>query len=402
MKPFQRRITVILIILITSLSASAQVFEQPVANFHSVLQNLYNEMIPMANDLLNVVRAIAGFGALWYIAVRVWRHLAAAEPIDIFPLLRPFAICLAIGFYPTLLQVLYGLLNPVVIVTESMAKKSHSAVDVLLEQRRQAITNSEEWQGLAGGLGGGNQGDWQKYDQQEEEGGLSIGQALSFSMSIVTSSLGYLIKLWLSELLQLLYYAAALCIDAMRTFHLIVLSILGPFVLCLATYDGLHHTLNIWIARYINVFLWLPITNLFSAMIGKIQQGMLHADLSGMADGHLLSFGQTDMAYLIFLVIAIFGYFSIPSIANYIVHASGANAIVSKTNSMLLKGGAMMVSGGASGAAGGGAASSIGGSMAADSPGNDKQHHSMASAGNSEGYQKDGGSFNYNKVSGNA
>ncbi|MBT9912529.1 conjugative transposon protein TraJ, partial [Phocaeicola dorei] len=39
-----------------------------------------------------VAKGIAGLGALFYVAVRVWQSLARAEAIDVYPLLRPFAV----------------------------------------------------------------------------------------------------------------------------------------------------------------------------------------------------------------------------------------------------------------------------------------------------------------------
>ncbi|MFD2887854.1 conjugative transposon protein TraJ [Chitinophaga cymbidii] len=385
-------------------TGQCQVLNGELKKFQTVLDNLYKEMIPLADDILVVAQAIGAFGALWYIGVRVWKHLAAAEPIDFFPLFRPFVITLVISLYPYILGIMNGVLSPTVIATEEMVKNSNDPIAVLLESREKAITNSEEWQDLVGGLHGGQE-DWQKYEQQDETGsdedGLTLGKALSFSLSIVTHSLNIIIKLFVSFVLQLLYFAAALCIDAMRTFILLLLSILGPFVLCLSIYDGFQHILPIWIARYINIYLWLPIANLLGAMIGKIQEGMLRMDLSDMQNGSLPSFGQTDLAYLVFLVVGIVGYFSIPSIANYIVHAAGANTLVSKTNSVVLTT-ASIAAGGAGGGSGGSAAAASGaGSMSSSTPGSDYYSSSMADASSAEPYQKEGG-YNYNKLSGNA
>ena len=39
-----------------------------------------------------VAKGIAGLGALFYVAAKVWQSLASAEPIDVYPLLRPFVI----------------------------------------------------------------------------------------------------------------------------------------------------------------------------------------------------------------------------------------------------------------------------------------------------------------------
>ncbi|MFP9100713.1 hypothetical protein ACLI09_16815 [Flavobacterium sp. RHBU_24] len=131
------------------------------------------------------------------------------------------------------------------------------------------------------------------------------------------------VKEWMSEVLEVLFQAAALCIDTLRTFQLVVLAILGPLVFGLAVFDGLHHTLSAWLARYINIFLWLPVANIFGAIIGKIQEKMLELDLAQIGQQGDTFFSKQDVAYLIFMIIGIVGYFTVPSVANYIVHAGG-------------------------------------------------------------------------------
>ena len=53
-------------------------------NLHQVLRNLYQEMMPLCGDMIGVAKGIAGLGALFYVAYRVWKALANAEPIDVF------------------------------------------------------------------------------------------------------------------------------------------------------------------------------------------------------------------------------------------------------------------------------------------------------------------------------
>ena len=84
-------------------------------NLHQILQNLYVEMMPLCSQMTGVARGLAGLGALFYVAYRVWQALARAEPVDVFPLLRPFALGLCIMFFPTLvLGTLNSILSPVV------------------------------------------------------------------------------------------------------------------------------------------------------------------------------------------------------------------------------------------------------------------------------------------------
>src|SRR5215470_1752034 len=80
----------------------------------ATLDQIYDQMIPMCSQLIGVGRGIAGFAATFYIAYRVWRHLANAEPIDFYPLLRPFAIAIAILLFPSVIDLINGVLQPTV------------------------------------------------------------------------------------------------------------------------------------------------------------------------------------------------------------------------------------------------------------------------------------------------
>ena len=59
-------------------------------NLHQILRNLYAEMLPLCGDMIGVAKGVAGLGALFFIAAKVWQALARAEPVDVYPLLRPF------------------------------------------------------------------------------------------------------------------------------------------------------------------------------------------------------------------------------------------------------------------------------------------------------------------------
>jgi len=81
-----------------------------------------------------------------------------------------------------------------------------------------------------------------------------------------------------------------------------------------------------WLAKYLNVFLWLPVANIFGSIISQIQQEMIKLDIAQLNSTGQTVFGPTDTAYLIFLVMGIAGYCTVPSVANYIVRAGGGGA----------------------------------------------------------------------------
>ncbi len=287
-----------------------------VESMHKVLENLYNEMIPLCKNLMMPAQMIAGFGALWYIGYRVWKHIANAEPVEFFPLLRPFALGIAISIFPGVLGVINGVLSPTVTVTQSMVTGTQDDIQRLLHQRELASNGGQPSILLT-------------------DPGSNNDSSSGFWSALFTLNFTQLFKLFISTILELLYYAASLCIDCMRTFHLVILAILGPLVLALSVYDGFQHTLAIWFGRYINIYLWLPIANLFGALIGKIQASMLQLDITQMQQGQEGYFRQTDAAYIIFLIIGVIGYLTIPSVANHIVHASGGGALMNKVNTII-------------------------------------------------------------------
>lgn len=245
-----------------------------------VLDNVYNEMLPMCSQLIAVARGIAGFGALWYIAARVWRHLANAEPVDFYPLLRPFALGMAILLFPTVIALINGIMNPTVTATGGMVQNSDAAIARLLAQKQAAIEKTDTWQMYEGDDGEGDRDKWYKYTHPDDQGHQNegvidgIGNDVKFAMDKASYKFRNSVKQWMSEVLQVVYEAAALCINTIRTFYLVVLAILGPLVFGLAVFDGFQHTLTSWLAKYLNVFLWLPVANIFGSIIGKVQENI--------------------------------------------------------------------------------------------------------------------------------
>jgi conjugative transposon TraJ protein len=311
-----------------------------IQGLQGTLNGVYNDMLPMCGQLIGVGRAIAGFGALWFIGSRVWRQIASAEPIDFYPLMRPFAIGLAILLFPTVIAIINGIMSPTVSATGGMVQNSDVAIAALLKAKEAAVEKTDTWQMYVGTDGEGDRDKWYKYTHPDDQDGskegmlASVGNDMKFAMSKASYNFRNSVKQWMSEVLQVLYEAAALCINTIRTFYLIILAILGPIVFGLAVFDGFQHTLTVWLAKYINVFLWLPIANIFGAIIGKVQENMLKLDISQVQNAGDTFFSSTDTAYLIFLIIGIIGYFTVPSVANYIVNAGGGNGLLQKVSAM--------------------------------------------------------------------
>ena len=386
---------VIIVLLLPYIADAQGGFAGRIRSLHEVLEQLYDDMMPLCSRLIGVGRGIAGFSATWYIASRVWGHIARAEPVDFYPLFRPFVLGFAVLIFPSVIAMINGVMKPTVTATAAMVKDSDKAVAQLLLMKEEAIKKTAYWQMYVGPSGSGDRDKWYKYNYgDKDEGWLkSVGNDIKFAFAKFSYNFRNSIKQWMSEVLKVLFAAAALCINTIRTFYLIVLAILGPLVFGIAVFDGFQHTLTVWIARYLNIFLWLPVANIFGGIMGKIQENMLKEDLQQIATNGDTFFSTTDTAYLIFMIIGIIGYFTVPSVANYIVHAGGGNTLLYKVTN-LMSTSSRTVAGGAT-------------SMAKDALGSgyNKISNSMADAGVSNGYFKEGngnssGSYMRDKLSG--
>lgn len=279
-------------------------------------------MMPLCEDMAGVAKGIAGLGALFYVAYRVWQSLARAEPIDVFPMLRPFAIGLCIMFFPTVvLGTLSGVLSPIVQGTAQMLEAETLDMNEYREQKDkleyEAMKRNPETAYLVSN---------EEFDKQLEELGWSPEDLVTMTGMYIERSMYQMkkgVRDFFRELLELLFQAAALVIDTLRTFFLVVLSILGPIAFAISVWDGFQSTLTQWICRYVQVYLWLPVSDMFSTILAKIQVLMLLSDIERMQADPNFSLDSSDGVYIVFMIIGIIGYFTIPTVSGWIIQAGG-------------------------------------------------------------------------------
>jgi conjugative transposon TraJ protein len=315
---------------------------------HQILRSLYVDMMPLCSNMAGVAKGIAGLGALFYVASRVWQSLARAEPIDVYPLLRPFAIGLCIMFFPTIvLGTINGILSPVVQGTNQMLQTQ--TFDMVGYQKQKdkleydaAMKNPETAYLVSN----------EEFDKQLDELGWSPGDLATMTGMYIERgmySMKKSIRDFFRELLEILFQAASLVIDTIRTFFLIVLAILGPIAFAISVWDGFQSTMTQWITRYVSVYLWLPVSDLFSTILAKIQILMLRNDISQLQNNPNYSIDASNTVYIIFLIIGIIGYFTIPTVAGWIIQAGGMGNYGRNVSNTAGKAGS--IAGGAVGAA---------------------------------------------------
>ena len=279
-------------------------------NLHQILRSLYEQMMPLCGDMADVARGIAGLGALFYVACRVWQSLARAEAIDVFPMLRPFAVGLCIMFFPTVvLGTVNSILSPVV---QGTAKLLETQTLDMNEYRRQkdkleyeAKVRNPETAYLVSN---------EEFDKQLEELGWSPSDMVTMAGMYIDRGMYNMkknIRDFFREILELMFQAAALVIDTIR-----------------------------------------------STILAKIQVLMLQSDIERMQADPNFSLDSSDGVYIVFMIIGIIGYFTIPTVAGWIIQAGGMGSYGRGVTQLAGRGAAL--AGGVAGAAAGNAAGRVG------------------------------------------
>ena len=313
------------------------------ANLHTILATLYDDMLPLCKDMMDVGKGLAGLGALFYVAVRVWQSMARAEPIDVYPLLRPFAIGICILLFPIVQGTHKMLEGQTLDMEQYRAQKEELEREAMLRNPETAYLVSDE-----------------EFDRQLDELGWSTidtASRLGMYVEVGMYNLEKKIRDAFRSLLELIFAAASLLIDTVRTFFLVVLSILGPVAFAFSVWDGFQSTLGQWFTRYISVYLWLPVSDLFSTLLAKLQVLMLQNDILELQNNPDYSIDNSNSVYIIFMLIGIIGYFTVPTVAGWIVQAGGAGNFSRNLNRTATK------AGGFAAGAGGAVLGNIGGRL---------------------------------------
>jgi len=323
-------------LLVPTLGFCQSGLAQDLRGLHKVLADLKDEFKPMIGQLSGIGQAIAGFAATMYIGARIWKSIANAEAIDFYPLFRPFVLTFCILRFSMIIDVMEGLLSPTVTGTQAMVDNTNASIQKLMEKRRQQLDTSRAYQMYESNNGEGNKDLWMLYTQggQDNDDFFGIGSDIKFSMAKAYYNLKNWFKNLLSMLLEILYEAAALCINTIRTFNLVIMALIGPIVFGLAVFDGFQHTLTVYLARYVNFYMWLPIANILGALLGKVQEGMIKLDIAQISQYGDSFFTTADVGYIVFMIIGIVSYFTIPSISAMIINPGGGSPITSKIGGM--------------------------------------------------------------------
>lgn len=314
-------------------------FYQKFTSMEAAITTAFTEVQQGMGNLGDVASSIAAVAATLFIGMRVLGHLARAEAVDVFPLLRPFCIGFLVLNFTIVTDFLNAMIKPVETVTKNMIDIQTTRIQQLEEARMDKLAEKMN-----------------QLDKKIEEvsAWTSTGQYLSLIVEKLGTYLGQGFDQILKNLFYALYLASRLVILTTRAFFLIVLTIIGPLSFALAIFNGFQDSHLMWIARYVQISLWFPLANILGTIVTYLQGKVITLQYLELANNVPDEAQSGDLIYMVFMIIATLSYFTIPTIASYIISSSGVgNALQRVTNlsSAVVMGGAMPAAGYAGGAA---------------------------------------------------
>lgn len=293
--------------------------------FEELLLNLKSDMMPVCGQLMIVAKALAALGCLISVGMISIKAMADNEPFNPWDYLKPVSLGFCILFFDTLVVGgLDGILQPLARATSAIAATQEvdyfTKSDELEEKKSRLAPNPEVVYHLTK--------EEQKADklaQGENESELTDKDYAEMARKELAADIEYK-KTWVmstvESILQVFSYAAKMVINIIGTFYLIILAILGPLAFAAACFPPLESSFSTWLSHYITTSLWLPIANLLTAVLSRANYMLCDSQIEGIS----ISGTVNSLLMMAMMVVGIFGYFSIPSLANWIVQAGGSGS----------------------------------------------------------------------------
>lgn len=314
-------------------------FYQKFSSMETAITTAYTEVQQGMGNLGAVASSIAAIAATLYIGMRVLGHFARAESIDVFPLLRPFAIGFLVLNFTIVTDFLDALIKPVEVVTQNMIDVQTTRIQQLEQLRMEKLAEKMN-----------------QLDEKMKE--VSMWTATGQYMALVAEKIGIYLNQGFDQMLKNLFYAlylaARLVILTTRAFFLIVLTIIGPLSFALAIFNGFQDSHLMWIARYVQISLWFPLANILGTIVTYLQGKVITLQYLELVNNVPDEAQSGELIYMVFMIIATLAYFTIPTIGSYIISSSGVGSALQRMTNMstaMVMNGAMPAAGHLGGAA---------------------------------------------------
>lgn len=287
-------------------------------SFFSFTDFLVSSGISHARILVDMARAIGGIAAFFYISKRIYEQLITDNPVSILPLLRPFAFVLILTFWGPFVNLLLVPTKGLTKLSEAVYADKKHIVKERLEDKQQAILSTDLPL---------------FYENEEKEAALwdkGINLLLTsyniISGRAINNQINFYIMDATRQLLEAFFEVLVYLIAFLRTVFCVLLVIFGPLVFALSIFDGFQDNYLQWIARFINVNLYIPIALLILSLVQEILIYVLELEIAQINAMLIYQPKMFFVSNLIVPVCGIIGMAMVPKIATWIIQASGTNS----------------------------------------------------------------------------
>ena len=287
-------------------------------DFFAFTDTLVDSGVNHARLLVDMARAIGGIAAFFYISKRIYEQLIADNPVSILPLLRPFALVLVITFWGPFVNLLLAPTKGLTHLSEAVYADKKHIVKERLEDKQQAILSTD--------LPLFYENEEKEADLWDKGVNLILTSYNIISGRAIHNQINFYMMDATRQLLESFFEVLVYLIAFLRTVFCVLLVIFGPLVFALSIFDGFQDNYLQWIARFINVNLYLPIALLILSIVQEILIFVLEMEIAQINAMLIYEPKLFFVSNLIVPVCGIIGMAMVPKISSWIIHASGTNS----------------------------------------------------------------------------
>ncbi|WP_297098920.1 hypothetical protein [uncultured Draconibacterium sp.] len=287
-------------------------------DFFAFTDTLVDSGVNHARILVDMARAIGGIAAFFYISKRIYEQLIADNPVSILPLLRPFALVLVITFWGPFVNLLLAPTKGLTHLSEAVYADKKHIVKERLEDKQQAILSTD--------LPLFYENEEKEADLWDKGVNLILTSYNIISGRAIHNQINFYMMDATRQLLESFFEVLVYLIAFLRTVFCVLLVIFGPLVFALSIFDGFQDNYLQWIARFINVNLYLPIALLILSIVQEILIYVLEMEIAQINAMLIYEPKLFFVSNLIVPVCGIIGMAMVPKISSWIIHASGTNS----------------------------------------------------------------------------
>lgn len=273
----------------------------------------------LANSgIYSAAKIIAGVGFLIFAYFEGYGQLIGKE-WDWAKMGPPLAIILGIMFYGTFLGATNSLLNTITTSVKTQLNLTEDRFYSKLEnyensgKGKQSSTYDEDYEKSIKKISIRTSKDNNLIESEEPSFFKSIIQDTSKTIEVGLQKMVY-------HLFKSLAQIAIMILLIIRAFFLITLSIFGIFSIAFSIYPPLKGSFATWLQKYINVYLWLPVSYIMEYILLQVFSQMKLGAEIGSGENY------SNLVLLLISLAAIIGFAMVPVLSGWFLSAATVSA----------------------------------------------------------------------------